>query len=62
MYQLPAEAIFEFQKLYQKHYGKKLSNKQTIKEIRDILYIQAFSEGNFYLLDICETLQSELDE
>ena len=47
MYQIPAEAIFEFQKLYQKHYGKKLSKRQAIKEIRDILIYTGFLRGQF---------------
>jgi hypothetical protein len=62
MYKLPAKATFEFQELYKKHFDKALTNEEAIKEIKDILYIQAFSEGHFYLLDKCMTLQTELDE
>lgn len=62
MYRLPAKAIFEFQALYKKHYGKTLTTEEAIKEIKDVLYVQVFSEGHFYLLDKCMTLQTELDE
>ena len=62
MYELPAKAISDFQVLYKKYYDKTLTNEEAIKEIKDILYIQAFSEGHFYLLDKCVTLQTEIDE
>ncbi len=62
MYEFPAKAISEFQELYKKHFDKVLTNEEAIKEIKDILYIQAFSEGRFYLLNKCVTLQTDLHE
>ena len=62
MYEFPTKAISEFQELYKKHFDKVLTNEEAIKEIKDILYIQAFSEGHFHLLNICMTLQTELDK
>jgi hypothetical protein len=56
-FQLPEKAIIDFMDLYKTQFHIELSKEEALKEISDLLYIYAFTQGKHYLLNRIGTLQ-----
>ena len=55
--QLPYKALTNFISLYKKEFNIDLSEQEALKELIDLLYICAFTEGKHHLLTSITSLQ-----